>query len=241
MSTSAATGQFYLLGSDALGRDLLSMILHGLRSSLFVAAGAVGLAVTLGTAIGLVAGFRGGWFDAVAMRIADAQLSIPCILVTLLIFGLARSLPAPAERDVIMTWLLVAAIGLAYWVQFARLVRAIVIGEKLEGYIEAANATGVSDLRIASRHILPAAFAPVGVVAATSFTMAIICEATLSYLGLGLPPAQPSLGTLIQSGQDHLYSGEWWLLVFPAVTLVILSTALNWLCDHVFGRYFVCC
>jgi len=231
MQPNAFTGNSYLMGTDNQGRDVFSTILYGARISLFVGMSAVLLAMVLGISAGLVAGYRGGWVDAVLMRVADVQLSFPSILIALLIFGVARGIIPPTQRETMAIWVLIVAIGLSDWVQFARVVRGATMVEKGKEYVQAARVIGVSPLRILIRHILPNVMGPVLVIATISVALAIIAEATLSFLGVGVPPTQPSLGTLIRIGQQYLFSGEWWILLFPALTLLALALSVNMLGD----------
>ncbi|MDA0186413.1 MAG: ABC transporter permease [Proteobacteria bacterium] len=231
MQPNAFTGSTYLMGTDNQGRDVFSTILYGARISLFVGVSAVLLAMVLGISAGLVAGYRGGWVDAVLMRVADVQLSFPSILIALLIFGVARGIIPPTQREAMAIWVLIVAIGLSDWVQFARVVRGATMVEKGKEYVQAARVIGVSPLRILIRHILPNVMGPVLVIATISVALAIIAEATLSFLGVGVPPTQPSLGTLIRIGQQFLFSGEWWILLFPALTLLALALSVNMLGD----------
>ena len=231
MQPNAFTGSTYLMGTDNQGRDVFSTILYGARISLFVGVSAVLLAMVLGISAGLVAGYRGGCVDAVLMRVADVQLSFPSILIALLIFGVARGIIPPTQREAMAIWVLIVAIGLSDWVQFARVVRGATMVEKGKEYVQAARVIGVSPLRILIRHILPNVMGPVLVIATISVALAIIAEATLSFLGVGVPPTQPSLGTLIRIGQQFLFSGEWWILLFPALTLLALALSVNLLGD----------
>ena len=225
------TGKTFWLGSDDQGRDVFSAILYGLRISLFVGIVAVLFAVVLGVALGLLAGWRGGWLDAFIMRVADVQLSFPSILIALLIFGIARGFIPATERESAAMWVLIIAIGLSDWVQYARTVRAIVTTEKRKEYVLAARAIGCGPWRIALVHILPNTMSSILVIGTMGLALAIIAEATLSFLGVGVPPTQPSLGTLIRVGQGFLFSGEWWILLFPALTLLVLALSINLLGD----------
>ena len=225
------TGQSFLFGSDDQGRDVLSTILHGMRVSLFVGVAAVAFAMVLGISLGLLAGYLGGWVDTLIMRIADIQLTFPSILVAMLIFGIAKGVTPVEYRDQMAIWVLIIAIGLSDWVQFARVVRGATLVEKNREYVMAAQLIGQPKLTIMLRHILPNVLSPVLVIATISLALAIIAEATLSFLGVGAPPTQPSLGTLIRIGQGFMFSGEWWILLFPACTLLVLALAVNLLGD----------
>ncbi len=240
LAVNELTGRVFILGADDQGRDVLSAILYGLRISLFVGVAAVLFAMVIGVALGLLAGWQGRWVDAVIMRAADVQLSFPSILIALLIFGVARGSVAPADRETAAVWILVVAIGLSDWVQYARTVRAVVSAEKRKEYVLAARAIGCSPQRIIFVHIFPSTMSSILVMATMGLALAIISEATLSFLGVGVPATQPSLGTQIRVGQSFLYSGEWWILLFPALTLTILALSVNvlgdWLRDAVNPR-----
>jgi peptide/nickel transport system permease protein len=221
----------YLLGTDDQGRDVLSAIMFGTRISLLVGLAAVALAMLLGVSLGLVAGYVGGRVDAVIMRVADVQLSFPAILIALLIDGVARAaLPRDAHASLAL-FVLVVAIGVSNWVQYARTVRASTMVEKSKEYVQAARVIGIRPLAIMRRHLLPNVLGPVLVLATINIATAIITEATLSFLGVGVPPTQPSLGTLIRVGNDFLFSGEWWITIFPGAALVIMVLAINLLGD----------
>ena len=225
----------FLLGTDDQGRDVLSAIMFGARISLLVGLASVAFAMLLGVTLGLVAGYVGGRLDAVIMRIADVQLSFPAILIALLIDGVARALlPRDAQTGVALA-VLILAIGLANWVQYARTVRGSTMVEKTKEYVQAARVIGITPLAIMRRHLLPNVLGPVLVLATLNIATAIITEATLSFLGVGVPPTQPSLGTLIRVGNDFLFSGEWWITIFPGAALVIMVLAINlvgdWLRD----------
>ncbi len=221
----------YWLGTDDQGRDVLSAIMFGTRISLLVGLASVGLAIVLGVSLGLVAGYVGGKLDAFIMRVADVQLSFPAILIALLIDGVARAvLPRDAHSSVAL-FVLIFAIGAANWVQYARTVRGSTMVEKNKEYIQAARVIGISPLGIMRRHLLPNVLGPVLVLATINIATAIITEATLSFLGVGVPPTEPSLGTLIRVGNDFLFSGEWWIVVFPGAALVIMVLAINLLGD----------
>lgn len=221
----------FLLGADDQGRDVLSAILYGMRVSLLVGFASVLFAAVVGITLGLLAGYLGGWVDSLVMRLADVQLSFPAILIALLIDGVARNaLPRDLHAHLAL-YVVVLAIGLSYWVQYARTVRGSTLVERSKDYVQAARIIGVHPLRIVLRHILPNIVGPVLVIATINLAVAIITEATLSFLGLGVPPTQPSLGTLIRVGNDFLFSGEWWITVFPGVTLAVLVLAVNLLGD----------
>lgn len=222
----------FLLGTDDQGRDVLSTILYGSRISLLVGVASVVLAMFLGVFLGLVSGYIGGRLDAFIMRVADVQLSFPAILIALLINGVARALlPKGMSGDWLPVAVLVGSIALANWVQYARTVRGSTLVEKNKEYVQAARVIGVPPLTIMLKHVLPNALGPVLVIATINIATAIISEATLSFLGVGAPPTTPSLGTMINNGNNFLFSGEWWLVVFPAVALVLLCMSVNLLGD----------
>lgn len=231
METALGSGNVYWLGTDDQGRDIFSTILYGMRLSLFIGVTAVLLAATLGVTLGLIAGYAGGWADTLIMRIADIQLTFPSILVALLIFGIARGLTPPELRDQMAVWVLILSIGLSDWVQFARTVRSSTLVEAKKEYVQAARLIGRPKSVILRKHLLPNVMGPVLVIATISLALAIIAEATLSFLGVGAPPTKPSLGTLIRIGQDYLFSGEWWIILFPAMTLLLLALSVNLLGD----------
>ena len=231
MTPNAFTGEVFWLGTDDQGRDVFSTILYGMRISLFVGAAAVAFAMVLGITLGLLAGYVGGWTETVIMRVADVQLTFPAILVAMLIFGVAKGVTPVEYRDQMAIWVLIIAIGLSDWVQFARVVRGATLVEKNKEYVAAARLIGRTGPAIMVRHILPNVLSPVLVIATISLALAIIAEATLSFLGVGAPPTQPSLGTLIRVGNDFLFSGEWWITIFPGIALVLLVLAINLLGD----------
>lgn len=230
-NSSSFSGKYFLLGTDSQGRDVLSTIMYGSRVSLFVGLMATLFAMVLGVGLGLVAGYVGGIWDAIIMRIADVQLSFPAILIALLIFGIARGIIPPSQQEGAAVWVLIIAIGLANWAQFARTVRGATLVERQKDYVSAARILGVNPFFILLRHVLPNVVGPVLVIGTIGLALAIIEEATLSYLGVGVPPTQPSLGTLIRIGQQFLFSGEWWILLFPALTLILLALSVNLLGD----------
>ena len=221
----------YPLGTDNQGRDVLSAILYGARLSLVVGLSAVLIALALGVTLGLVAGWCGGIAEAVIMRIADVQLSFPAILIALLIDGVARSvLPRDVQAEIAI-YVLIAAIALSAWVQYARTVRGSTLVERDKEYILAARVIGVRPARIVLFHLLPNVIGPVLVIATINLALAILTEATLSFLGVGLPSTQPSLGTLIRVGNDYLLSGDWWISIFPGIVLALLILSVNLLGD----------
>ena len=231
MEPNAFTQDVFWMGTDDQGRDVFSTILYGMRISLFVGFAAVVLAMILGVILGLVAAYAGGRTDSFIMRIADIQLTFPSIMVAMLIFGIAKGFTPIHLRDQMAIWVLIISIGLSDWVQFARVVRGAALVEKQKEYVEAAILIGRGPAAIIFRHILPNVLSPVLVIATISLALAIIAEATLSFLGVGAPPTEPSLGTLIRIGQGFLFSGEWWILFFPAVTLLLLALSVNLLGD----------
>ena len=220
----------FLLGTDDQGRDILSALMYGTRISLAVGLASVVLSVCAGVGLGLLAGFLGGWVDALLMRTCDVMLSFPAILVALLIAGIGRAL-FPDAHDSLAFGVLILSISLTGWVQYARTVRGSTLVERGKEYVQAARVTGVSSARIMRRHVLPNVMGPVLVLATIQVATAIITEATLSFLGVGAPPTSPSLGTLIRVGNDYLFSGEWWITIFPGVMLVIIALSVNLLGD----------
>lgn len=227
----------FLLGTDNQGRDMLSAILYGARVSLMIGGGAVLLAALIGISLGLVAGYVGGRVDAVIMRMGDVILSFPTILLALLVAGLARALIPEAANPRLAPLILIAAITIHEWVQYARTVRAATMVESAKDYIKAARVIGFSPARIMFRHILPNVMGPVLVLATINLAGAVLTEATLSFLGVGMPPTYPSLGTLIRIGNEFVFSGIWWIALFPALTLVILVLAVNVLGDWLRDRF----
>ncbi|MBX9907679.1 MAG: ABC transporter permease [Beijerinckiaceae bacterium] len=235
MEPNEITGKVFWLGSDGQGRDIFSAILYGSRISLLVGAASVLFSLVIGVGLGLVAGYVGGRTEALIMRVADIQLSFPAILVALLVFGVARGLIPPALQERATLFVLVAAIGLSNWAQYARTVRGSTLVEKNKVYVDAARLIGLKAWPVMLKHVLPNVAGPVLVIATINLALAVIEEATLSFLGVGMPPTQPSLGTLIRFGQQYLFSGEWWILLFPSLVLVLLALSINlfgdWLRD----------
>ena len=225
----------FLLGTDEQGRDVLSAILYGLRISLVVGVLGVVFAAVLGIGLGLIAGYVGGALDSLIMRIADVQLTFPAILIALLIDGVAKSILGNRLDTIQTLGVLVVAIGLSFWVQYARTVRGAVMVEKSKDYVAAARLIGLPAPVIMIRHVLPNVMGPVFVIATINLALAIITEATLSFLGSGMPDTMPSLGTLIRIGNNYLFSGEWWIIAFPGLALAALILSINlvgdWLRD----------
>ena len=221
----------FLLGTDDQGRDILSTIMFGARISLAVGFAGVMFAAILGITLGLIAGYAGGAVDTLIMRIADVQLTFPVILIALLIDGTVHALLGGINREQTAIPVLVLAIGLSFWVQYARTVRGSTMVEKRKEYVQAARLIGIRPSLIMLRHVLPNVMGPVLVIATINLALAVITEATLSFLGVGIPPTQPSLGTMIRIGQDFLFSGEWWITIFPGVALAALVLAVNLLGD----------
>ena len=221
----------YLLGTDNQGRDMLSTILYGGRLSIMVGLAAVCLGMVLGVSLGLISGFVGGATDAVIMRIADVQLTIPGILLAILINGIGRAVLPLELREEFAIYVVIIAIGLTDWPQFARVTRGATLVEANKEYVQAARIIGLPGWLILLRHILPNTLRPVLVIATIGLALAIIAEATLSFLGQGIPPTTPSLGTLIRVGNEYLFSGLWWITFFPAIALVVLVFAVNLLGD----------
>jgi peptide/nickel transport system permease protein len=222
--------QRYLLGTDDQGRDILSALMYGARISLFVGMAAVLLSLVLGVGLGLLSGFAGGKLDAFIMRVCDVMLSFPAILVALLIDGVGRAL-FPNAHELLAFGVLVLAIALTGWVKYARTVRGSTMVERQKEYVQSARVIGVSNARIMRKHVLPNVLGPVLVLATIDVAQAVIIESTLSFLGVGVPPTSPSLGTLIRVGNDFLFSGEWWITVFPGALLMIIALSVNLLGD----------
>ena len=226
-----ATMNRFVFGTDDQGRDLYSAILYGLRVSLAIGAGGVALAAAIGITLGLVAGYFGGRIDAVIMRIADVQLTFPAILIALLVNGVVQALAKGSSRETWAFGVLILSIGLSFWVQYARTIRGSTLIEKNKDYIHAAKLVGQPTVLIMLRHLLPNVIGPTLVILTINMGLAIITEATLSFLGVGLPPTQPSLGTLISIGNKYLFSGDWWIVTFPGVTLAVFVLSINLIGD----------
>jgi len=226
-----SSGILHLAGTDSQGRDVLSAILYGGRISLVVGFASVAFSMVVGVALGLFAGFLGGRIDAAIMRIADVQLSFPAILIALLVFGIARGFIHPSQHEQVAIYVLIISIGLSHWAGYARTVRGSTLVERSKEYVQAARVMGRAPTAIMFEHVMPNVLGPVLVIATINLALAVIEEATLSFLGVGVPPTQPSLGTLIRVGQQFLFSGEWWILLFPAIALIALSLSINLLGD----------
>jgi peptide/nickel transport system permease protein len=221
----------HLLGTDTQARDLLSTILYGSRVSLIVGFASVGLAIVLGVFLGLISGFAGGVIDAIIMRVADVFISFPAILVALLINGVLRGAMPRELHDQLAIVVLILSIGLTNWVSYARTVRGLAMVEKGKEYVQAAHVIGLHPTLVVFKHIMPNVMGPVLVIATISLGMAVLTEATLSFLGVGMPATEPSLGTLIRIGNEYLFSGIWWVVIFPSVVLAVLVLAVNLLGD----------
>lgn len=228
---SEQSDERFIIGTDDQGRDLLSAILYGTRLSLLVGLLSITFACVLGVSVGLMAGYFGGRFDAVVMRIADIQLSLPAILTALLIDGIARGLLPREQHDNLMIVVLTIAIGLSLWVNFARTVRASTFVERNKEYVQASEIMGMHPIRIMLVHILPNIMGPILVILTVDLAVAVLLEATLSFLGIGVPANQPSLGTLIRIGTEYMFSGEWWIVIFPSATLIVMVVSINILGD----------
>lgn len=221
----------FIIGTDAQGRDLLSAILYGLRISVFIGVFAVLLQAALGIVIGLAAGYIGGRLDALLMRIADIQLSFSTMMVAIVALALFQALFGAQRYEELALYLLILIIGAAEWPQYARTVRASVLAEKQKEYVAAGRVIGYSPARLMFRHILPNTMTPVTVISTVQVANAIVSEAALSFLGLGMPVTRPSLGSLIHAGFEYIFSGAWWIVFFPALALVLLILSVNMLGD----------
>jgi peptide/nickel transport system permease protein len=220
----------YPLGTDDQGRDILSTLMYGARISLLVGVASVLLSVVVGVGLGLLSGFAGGRTDAFIMRVCDVMLSFPAILIALLVDGVGRAL-FPNAHDTLAFAVLIVAISLSGWVQYARTVRGSTMVERSKEYVQAARVIGVAPSRIMARHVLPNVMGPVLVLATIQVATAILTEATLSFLGVGVPPTKPSLGTMIRVGNDFLFAGEWWISIFPGMLLMMIALSVNLLGD----------
>jgi peptide/nickel transport system permease protein len=219
------------LGTDNQGRDVLSAIMYGMRISLLVGFLSVLFAIVVGVGLGLTAGYVGGAVDSILMRVADVQLTFPSILTALLVDGVISAALPRTLRDSLQIYVIIFAIGISLWPNFARTIRGSTLVERNKDYVMAARVIGVPSWRIMLTHVLPNVIGPVMVIGTLGLGLAIIAEATLSFLGVGLPPTQPSLGTLIRFGNDFLFSGEWWVVVFPGLALILMVLAINLLGD----------
>jgi len=225
------------LGTDDQGRNLLTAMAYGMRTSIIVGFLSVIIGLVLGGSLGLIAGFVGGKVDAFIMRVADVQLAYPALLLAMIIDGAARAALGQERSVTTAIAIVVLSIGIAFWVQYARTIRSSVMIERDQDYVSAARITGRSSLSIIILHILPNVMAPVLVIATINLGIAIITEATLSFLGIGIPVTSPSLGTLIRNGNNFLQSGEWWISVWPCLVLVAFVVSVNILGDHLRDVY----
>ena len=221
----------FFLGTDQQGRDMFSIMIYGSRISLIVGFASIIFAMFLGVFLGITAGYFGGRYEIVVMRFTDVQLTIPSILMALLVDGIARAVISKSMHNEMAIYVLIFAIGISEWPQFARVTRASTLVEKNKEYVSASKIIGLSNVLIMFKHILPNILRPVLVIATIGLALAIITESTLSFLGVGIPPTTPSLGTLIRFGNNFLFSGEWWITFFPAILLVVLALSINLLGD----------
>lgn len=221
----------FLLGTDTQGRDLLSAVLYGSRASIIIGAASVVVSLVVGAILGLIAGYYGKWADSLLMRTGDVLLSMPTMLIAILVSALARQALPPSLREIGASGVIVFAISLSAWVQYARTVRALTMVERDKEYVQAARLIRVPTWRILIKHILPNTTTPLLVTATLNFGLGILIEATLSFLGVGMPPEQPSLGTLIRIGNQYLFSGQWWIVLFPGLQLCLLVVSINVLGD----------
>jgi peptide/nickel transport system permease protein len=228
---SAEGDPAFLLGTDDQGRDILSGIMYGTRISLIVAVLAIGFSLVVGISVGLLAGYAGGALDALLMRVVDVQLTFPAILIALLVDGVVRAVLPQNMQESVEIYVIVFSIGISRWPQFARTVRGSTMVERGRDYVMAARVIGLSSPRIMLTHILPNVMGPIFVIATLNLGLAILDEATLSFLGVGLSPTEPSLGTLIRIGTNFLFSGEWWITIFPGLTLAAMVLSINLLGD----------
>ena len=230
-SWSEGGSSSFILGTDQQGRDMFSTIIYGSRISLIVGFASILFAMTLGVFLGVTAGYIGGKYEIVVMRITDVQLTIPSILMALLVNGIAKSFISQSMHSDMAIYVLIFAIGISEWPQFARVSRASTLVEKNKEYVSASRIIGLSNILIMFKHILPNILRPLLVIATIGLALAIITESTLSFLGVGVPPTTPSLGTLIRFGNSFLFSGEWWITFFPAIFLIVLALSINLLGD----------
>ena len=221
----------FFLGTDQQGRDMFSTMIYGSRISLIVGFSSIIFAMILGVSLGITAGYIGGRYETIVMRLTDVQLTIPSILMALLVDGIARAIISKSMHDEMAIYVLIFAIGISEWPQFARVTRASTLVEKNKEYISASKIIGLSNILIMFKHILPNILRPILVIATIGLALAIITESTLSFLGVGIPPTTPSLGTLIRFGNNFLFSGEWWITFFPAIFLIVLALSINLLGD----------
>ncbi|WP_245579509.1 ABC transporter permease [Aliagarivorans taiwanensis] len=223
----------FILGTDIQGRDVYSLLLYGVRISLMVGFVSVLLSLVLGVVLGLISGYFGGKVDALIMRIADAMLSFPTIMFALLVSGVARGIFPKEMHGDISVYVIIFSITATGWMQYARTVRGAALLESGKEYVQAARVMGSSSARIMFKHILPNTISPVLVIGTLHIALAVLTEATLSFLGVGMPPNQPSLGTLINEGNQYLFSGQWWVVLFPAMVLVVLALCVNLVGDWI--------
>ncbi len=219
------------LGTDNQGRDMLSTMLYGLRTSIIIGLGAVAIQGGIGIFLGLMAGYLGGKTDALLMRLADIQFSFPYLMVAIFMSAIFQVIFGLGSFERLAVPLLTIIIGLSNWPMFARTIRASVMGEKNKEYVEAARVIGLPQWRIMFRHILPNALTSVMVISTIQVANAVMSEAALSFLGLGMPVTKPSLGSLIRAGQEYFFSGAWWITVFPGIWLVLFVLVINLLGD----------